>query len=104
MVVEGRRCHRGMNAELILPHPYPCIPPEYMHFVPICALFRQAPTNPKPPLLLHMPLLSNTHSILVTYLVRSTRYDIRETLDRWKLTIFGSLLHPLEVGKLLNLR
>jgi hypothetical protein len=45
MVVE-RRCHRGMNAELLLAHPHPMHPDIYMHFV----LTYAPPAKPQPSL------------------------------------------------------
>lgn len=66
MVVE-RRCHRGMNAEL-MSHPHPCMHP-YMHFcADLCAALPslnqlQLTTTPT-----HASLPQH-HSILVTYLI-----------------------------------
>jgi hypothetical protein len=86
MVVE-RRCHRGMNAEL-MSHPHPCMHP-YMHLcADLCTV---------PPSLNQLQLTTPTHaslpqhhSILVTYLVLLGAPDTKVVKHPMLETIIGS--------------
>jgi hypothetical protein len=91
MVVE-RRCHRGMNAELLLAHPHLCI---LTYISTLCRLMH------RPPSLNHLSTTTPTHafpphhhSILTTYLIlcRNITYESRETLDIHSGTVYSWIL------------
>lgn len=81
MVVE-RRCHRGMNAELMLSHPRPPIRP-YIHA--LCQFMHSMPSlHPLPTITPTTTCLSSTtpfHTHHIPHPLPETRYESRETLD-----------------------
>lgn len=80
MVVE-RRCHRGMNAELMLSHPRLHIHP-YIHA--LCQLMHPSPSLNQLPTITPTTCLSSTtpfHTHHIPHPLSETRYESRETLN-----------------------
>lgn len=77
MVVE-RRCHRGMNAQLMLSRLPPCIHP-YIHA--LCRLMHFTPSLNQPPTVTHTCLSITTpfHTHHIPHPLSETRYETRET-------------------------